>query len=71
MRELEHLKTTMNHPWPLIGAPVNHRREEPSTAILISMFLVIAVCEKTIRRINNKFYTFRVVKNALSNHKKR
>uniref|UniRef100_A0A1J3ICG5 Uncharacterized protein n=1 Tax=Noccaea caerulescens TaxID=107243 RepID=A0A1J3ICG5_NOCCA len=66
MRELERLKTSPNHPWPPIGAPMNLRREEPwksrfddsvnavsfgfvATAILISMFLVMAIFEKLIR----------------------
>ncbi|XP_013696028.1 uncharacterized protein LOC106400183 [Brassica napus] len=67
MRELERLKTTMNHhQWPPIGAPMNLRREEPwksrfddsvnavsfgfvATAILISMFLVMAIFERLIR----------------------
>ncbi|CAN7040302.1 unnamed protein product [Brassica oleracea var. botrytis] len=67
MRELERLKTTMNHhQWPPIGAPMNLRREEPwksrfddsvnavsfgfvATAILISMFLVMAILERLIR----------------------
>ncbi|KAL0697595.1 hypothetical protein Bca4012_053717 [Brassica carinata] len=68
MRELERLKTSMNHqPWPPVGAPMNLRREEPckprfdddsvnavsfgfvATAILISMFLVMAIFEKLIR----------------------
>ncbi|ESQ35741.1 hypothetical protein EUTSA_v10008990mg [Eutrema salsugineum] len=66
MRELERLKTSMNHPWPPIGAPMNLRREEPwksrfddsvnavsfgfvATAILISMFLVMAIFERLIR----------------------
>ncbi|CAA7020799.1 unnamed protein product [Microthlaspi erraticum] len=66
MRELERFKTSMNHPWPPIGAPMNLRREEPwksrfddsvnavsfgfvATAILISMFLVMAIFEKLIR----------------------
>ncbi|CAH8251896.1 unnamed protein product [Arabidopsis lyrata] len=66
MRDLEHLKTNLNHPWPPIGAPMNLRREEPwksqfddsvnavsfgfvATAILISMFLVMAIFERLIR----------------------
>ncbi|KAL0694424.1 hypothetical protein Bca4012_061604 [Brassica carinata] len=67
MRELERLKTSMNHQtWPPIGAPTNLRREEPwksrfddsvnavsfgfvATAILISMFLVMAIFERLIR----------------------
>ncbi|KAJ0256770.1 hypothetical protein HA466_0077480 [Hirschfeldia incana] len=67
MRDLERLKTSMNHqPWPPIGAPMNLRREEPwksrfddsvnavsfgfvATAILISMFLVMAIFERLIR----------------------
>ncbi|KAL1222869.1 hypothetical protein V5N11_022172 [Cardamine amara subsp. amara] len=66
MRELEHFKRNMNHPWPPIGAPMNLRREEPwksrfddsvnavsfgfvATAILISMFLVMAIFERLIR----------------------
>ncbi|CAD5312386.1 hypothetical protein ISN45_At01g010910 [Arabidopsis thaliana x Arabidopsis arenosa] len=66
MRDLEHLKTNLNHQWPPIGAPMNLRREEPwksqfddsvnavsfgfvATAILISMFLVMAIFERLIR----------------------
>lgn len=66
MRELERLKTSMNHEWPPIGAPMNLRRDEPwksrfddsvnavsfgfvATAILISMFLVMAIFERLIR----------------------
>ncbi|CAH2038306.1 unnamed protein product [Thlaspi arvense] len=66
MRELESLKTSINHPWPPIGAPMNLRREDPlksrfddsvnavsfgfvATAILISMFLVMAIFERLIR----------------------
>ncbi|CAN8311973.1 unnamed protein product [Cochlearia groenlandica] len=67
MRELERLKTSLNHQWPPIGAPMNLRREEPpwksrfddsinavsfgfvATAILISMFIVMAIFERLIR----------------------
>ncbi|CAH8372110.1 unnamed protein product [Eruca vesicaria subsp. sativa] len=66
MRELERLKTSVNHQWPPIGAPMNLRQEEPwksrfddsvnavsfgfvATAILISMFLVMAIFERLIR----------------------
>ncbi|CAH8365937.1 unnamed protein product [Eruca vesicaria subsp. sativa] len=72
MRELERLKTSMNHhQWPPIGAPMNLRREELSkspledsvnavsfgfvaTAILISMFLVMAIFEKLVRTTTNQ-----------------
>ncbi|XP_010492368.1 PREDICTED: uncharacterized protein LOC104769772 isoform X2 [Camelina sativa] len=66
MRDLSHLKTSLNNQWPPIGAPMNLRREEPwksqfddsvnavsfgfvATAILISMFLVMAIFERLIR----------------------